>query len=107
MIPIGVALLAFGYATAYYAVNVLVWAHSGDPHVRPVPFKYCLGLPIDAKGPSVSQLWMPIFNLESSPTNLPQLPMGGAGDPLATGPAVSPASAPATGSPSAGGSVTA
>lgn len=92
MIPIGVALLAFGYATAYYAINVLVWSHSGDPHIRPVPFKYCLGIAIDPKGPSVSHLWMPLFNLEESPTNLPQQPMGGAGSPLATSPQAAPAS---------------
>lgn len=105
MIPIGVGLLAFGYATAYYAINVLVWAHSGDPHVRPVPFKYCLGLAIDPKGPSVSQLWMPLFNLEAAPTNAPQYPMGGTGDPLATSPQNAPASNSAPPPAGSGGSI--
>ncbi len=107
MLPIGVGLLAFGYATAYYAINVLVWAHSGDPHIRPVPFKYCLGLPIDPKGPSVAQLWMPLFNLEAAPTNAPQYPMGGTGDPLATSPQAAPATNSAPPPAGTGGSVTA
>lgn len=105
MLPVGVGLLAFGYATAYYAINVLVWAHSGDPHIRPVPFKYCLGLPIDPKGPSVAQLWMPLFNLEAAPANAPQYPMGGTGDPLATSPQAAPASNSAPPPASSGGSI--
>lgn len=106
MFFIGIGLLAFGYATVYYGANVLVWAHTGDPHIRPVPFKYCLGLPIDPKGPTVDKLWMPMFNLEGSPVTAPQYPMGGTGDPLARSPGGSaPAVAPIA--PAPGGSLTA
>lgn len=49
MIP-ALALLIFGYDVAYYAANVLVWAHLRTDGADPVPFRYCLGIPVKDGG---------------------------------------------------------
>lgn len=67
MIP-ALALLILGYDLAYYALNVLVWAHMREGEKDPVPLRYCIGLPMDDGGGGGA--FMPPFRIG---TDLPQL----------------------------------
>lgn len=67
MIP-ALLLLIIGYDIAYYAVNVLVWAHLREGENDPVPLRYCIGIPVgDNAG---GGKFMPPFQIA---TDLPQL----------------------------------
>lgn len=67
MIP-ALALLILGYDLAYYAINVLVWAHLRTTTLSPVPLRFCFGIPTGDAAPGDEQ-FMPPF----------QLGIGGAG----------------------------
>jgi hypothetical protein len=58
MIP-ALALLILGYDVAYYALNVLNWAHSRTDGADPVPFRYCIGIPM-GKGGGAAKFKAPI-----------------------------------------------
>lgn len=68
MIP-ALALLIIGYDIAYYAANVLVWAHLRATDKDPVPLRYCIGIPF-GDGAGGGGKFMPPFKLA---TDLPQL----------------------------------
>lgn len=50
---LALALIVAGYDVAYYALNVLVWAHKLTTTADPVPLRYCLGIPVGAGGGDV------------------------------------------------------
>lgn len=67
MIP-ALFLLIAGYDLAYYAINVLVWAHFRELDNDPVPLRYCIGIPFgDSPG---GAKFVPPFQIG---TDLPQL----------------------------------
>lgn len=60
MIP-ALALLILGYDIAYYAINVLVWAHLRESELDPVPLRHCIGIPFGEGGGTGK--FMPPFKL--------------------------------------------
>lgn len=58
----GLALMAGGYALAYYGLNVLFWAHSADePSEDPIPLSHLFGFSSDMVGDPGE--FMPPFKL--------------------------------------------
>lgn len=45
MFILGLGLIAFGYALAYYAINILYHAYFGTAMMNPAPFTVLLGIP--------------------------------------------------------------
>jgi hypothetical protein len=60
MIP-ALALLILGYDLAYYALNVLVWAHLRKTELTPVPLRHCFGIPFDGAAGPTGEPFMPPF----------------------------------------------
>lgn len=62
MILPAIALMIMGYDVAYYAVNVLIWAHARQDTTDPVPLRYCFGFAIKDPGQG-TDIFSPPFKL--------------------------------------------